>query len=275
MRARHAIGGYREYAPIGEAATVCEAFWTHHAGSPVVPGTVHRVLPDPAVSLAVHVQRDAEGAVTDSGVLLIGAKTRPQLFPVVAGFELAAVRLKLEWVGPMLGIDPGALDNLMLECSAIRPRLAAALAARLGSVRSAAHALPVLARTLLDMRVSAAAPPPAATAALDLVRRSAGGLACARVAGAVGVSVRHLRRQVQDSAGLSPKAYGRALRLVRAMQLADAGAAPRWADIAARTGYCDQSHLIREAIALGGASPAQLHAERQAERVMSERSNIR
>jgi AraC-like DNA-binding protein len=274
MRARHSIGGYREYAPFGEAAIVCEAFWTHHAGRSVGPGTVHRVLPDPAVSLAFHLQRDAQGAVIDSGVLLIGAKTRPQLFPVVAGFELAAVRLKLEWVGPMLGIDPGALENLMLECSAIRPGLAAALAARLRPIASAAEALPVLARTLLDMRVSAAAPPPAATAALELVRRSAGGLGCERVADAVGVSVRHLRRQVQDSAGVSPKAYARPLRLVRAMQLADGGGAPQWADIAARAGYCDQSHLIREAVALGGASPAQLHAERQAERGMAERSNI-
>ena len=102
------------------------------------------------------------------------------------------------------------------------------------------------------------------------MRRSAGRIPCQRVAHAVGLSLRHLRRQVHDSAGLSPKTYARVLRLAHTMQMADGSAAPVCGDIAARGGYCDQSHLIREALALGGASPAQLHAERRLQRVAAE-----
>jgi AraC-like DNA-binding protein len=274
MRARHSIGGYREYAPFGEASCVCEAFWTHHAGRSVAPGSAHRVLPDPAVSVAFHATRDAAGVVIEGGLVLIGAKTRPQLFPVVAGIELAAIRLKLEWVGPILGVDPGALDDAIVDVSAVRPRLADALTARLCGTRSAVQVLPLLVRAVLDTRASLATPPAAATAALDIVRQSAGRVPCQRVADTVGLSIRHLRRQVHDSAGLSPKTYARALRLVHAMQLADCTATPLWADIAVRAGYCDQSHLIRETLALGGAPPAQLHAERRRQRVVAERSNI-
>jgi len=273
MKARHSIGGYREYAPSPETASFCEAFWTHESCGPIAPGAAHRILPDPAVSVAFHATRDAGGAIIDCGIVLVGAKTRPQLYPLVAGFELAAVRLKLEWVAPILGVDPGALDNAMVDLLAVRPRLVDALTERLRRTVSAAQALPVLARAVLEARASSAAPPAAATAALEIVRRSAGRIPCQRVADRVGLSIRHLRRQVHGAAGVSPKTYARVLRLTHAMQIADSTAAPMWADIAARAGYCDQSHLIREALAVGGAPPAQLHVERRLQRVMSEKSN--
>jgi AraC-like DNA-binding protein len=49
------------------------------------------------------------------------------------------------------------------------------------------------------------------------------------------------------------------------MVLADAADRPAWADVAARAGYCDQSHLIRDAVAMAGVSPGDLHAERRGE----------
>lgn len=272
---RHQIGGYQEFTPSPEAAFFCEAFWTHQAGADAAPGAAHRVLPDPAVSVAFRVHRDSAGGAGNGAVVLIGAKTRPHVFPVIAGVELAAVRLKLEWVAPILGVDPGAIDNSIVDLADVRPGVAAALDDTLRRTRSAAEVLPVLARTLLESRASRCTPLPAATAALEIVRRTAGRVPCQRVADAIGVSARHLRRQVQDSAGLSPKAYARVLRLAHAMRIADRSAAPRWADVAARSGYCDQSHLIREAIALGCAPPEQLHAERRRQSVaMAEISNI-
>jgi transcriptional regulator GlxA family with amidase domain len=138
-----------------------------------------------------------------------------------------------------------------------------------------ADALPLLARSILDARATRLEPPRAATAALEILRQTAGGVRCQRLADTLGVSLRHLRRQVHDSAGVSPKTYGRVLRLTHAMRLADRTAVPAWADIAARVGCCDQSHLIREALALGGASPEQLHRERRLQRAgaVAERSN--
>ena len=274
MTLRHRIGGYCEYAPAAGAPRFCEAFWTHRTppGS-VADGAAHRVLPDPAVSVAFWcLGRDRRGVPLDRGMLLTGAKTRPHVFPLTPGLELAAIRLKIEWVAPILGIEPGATYDRDVDFATVRPAFAARLVDALWATRSPAEALPILARTLAAGRVSRAEPAPAATAALDLVRRSAGRVPCERVADRVGVSMRHLRRQITDAAGVSAKSYGRQLRLVRAITLADRQAHADWAAIAADCGYCDQSHLIRECAALAGFTPTDLHRERQLQRV-SERSN--
>lgn len=263
MPPRHRIGGYCEFDPSVEAAFFCEAFWTHHTppGNPVA-GAAHRVLPDPALSVAYWAQSDEHGCPVKDGVVLVGPKTRPQFFPLVPGFEMAAVRLKLEWVAPILGIDPGDLDDQIVDLSSVRPSLGDRLESRLAGIRSVLDAPPILARAILDTRTTQLAPPAAATAALEIVRRSAGRVPCQRVADALGVSMRTLRRQVRDSAGLSPKTYARVLRVAHAMQLADRHVRPDWADIAVQGGYYDQSHLIRECLTLADAAPHQLHAER-------------
>jgi AraC-like DNA-binding protein len=207
-------------------------------------------------------------------VVLIGPKTRPQLFPLIPGVDMAAVRLKLEWAAPILGIDPGSLDNQIAALSSVRMPTIDRLHESLMRTDSALGAIAILARTIRETRVSATAPSAAATTALEIMRRSGGRLPCDRVAGAIGISVRHLRRQVRDAAGLSPKAYARLLRLARAMQIADGADRPAWADVALRAGYCDQSHLIRECLALATASPQQLHQERGSQRIaVAERSN--
>jgi len=275
MRVRHSIGGYREYDPDPAAAFFSDAFWTHCTPSDAVPDeqAAHRILPDPAVSIGFWcLGRDHRGLPRDSGLVLIGAKTRPQLFHLTPGLEYAALRLKLEWVGPVLGIDPIDLDDREVEFSAIHSAVAGRLHEAIANTRSVMEALPVLGRMVTAARASRFAPPAAATTALDIVRRTAGRIPCERVADTVGVSMRHLRRQVHDSTGLSPKAYARTLRLVHAMQLADSSPAPDWAAVAAHSGYCDQSHLIRECVALTGLAPVPLHRERETQRV-SERSN--
>src|SRR5262245_46529707 len=112
MILRHRIGGYCEYAADPAAAVFSDAFWTHCTPPDAVPDdhAAHRILPDPAVSIGFWcLGRDHRGLPRDSGLVLIGAKTRPQLFHLTPGLEYAALRLKLEWVAPIIGIDTGDL----------------------------------------------------------------------------------------------------------------------------------------------------------------------
>jgi transcriptional regulator GlxA family with amidase domain len=60
------------------------------------------------------------------------------------------------------------------------------------------------------------------------------------------LSARQLRRRFQVAAGLSPKAYARVVRLHHAMALARASDVPDWAEIAVRSGFYDQPHLLAE-----------------------------
>ena len=102
-------------------------------------------------------------------------------------------------------------------------------------------------------------------------------MSCERLALTLGLSDRHFRRQVRDSTGVPPKTHARLLRFVDAMLTADRSGDPVWADVAVSAGYFDQSHFIRDCVALAGTSPSALHAERRRQviddRAMSGLSN--
>ncbi|MET7470485.1 AraC family transcriptional regulator [Micromonospora sp. NPDC005222] len=96
---------------------------------------------------------------------------------------------------------------------------------------------------------------------------SGGAVGVAALAGELGWSRRHLSVRFRREFGLPPKAVGRLLRFERAYASLgrtlltapvavpdDAG----WAERAARWGYYDQSHLIREFREFAGVTPAAL-----------------
>jgi AraC-like DNA-binding protein len=184
------------------------------------------------------------------------------------------VRIKPEWVAPLFDLDPMAFEDQVADLARVAPLLSERLGDALARTRTAEAAAAVLMAEVRRARHSALAPSPAAAAALEIVRRTAGRLPCERVADRLGFSDRHLRRQVRDAIGVAPKAYARALRFVGAMMLTDGVERPAWAEVALRSGYCDQSHFIRDAVTLTGAAPSALHAERRQQLVESRPARV-
>jgi AraC-like DNA-binding protein len=78
------------------------------------------------------------------------------------------------------------------------------------------------------------------------------GAPVAEVARRVGLSERQLRRRSLDAFGYGPKTLARVLRMRRALALTDAGLPA--AIVAARAGYADQPHMIRELRSLTAVS---------------------
>ncbi|SIN08446.1 helix-turn-helix domain-containing protein [Micromonospora cremea] len=96
----------------------------------------------------------------------------------------------------------------------------------------------------------------------------------------LGWSRRHLASRFRQEVGLPPKTAARLLRFQQAyatltdvaatlgppagatQPAAGAGPAADWAEVAARCGYYDQSHLIRDFHQFAGATPAALFAAR-------------
>jgi AraC-like DNA-binding protein len=261
----HVIGGYREFAPEAEAAAFCESVWIHQTpNGPAPAGAAHRVLPDMGISLGFQGFRAADGRPRAWAPILAGPKLRAQVFDLVPGRELAAIKIKPEWLGPLLGIDPLAVEGQVIDVVEVAPALAARLHDVLAQTRSAEGALHALVAEMLSAyRASRTPPSPVASVALDTVRRRGGRVSCQRLASRLGVSDRHFRRHIRDSTGVSPKIYARLLRFVDAMQTADRSGDPAWADIAVSAGYFDQSHFIRDCVALAGTSPHALHHERR------------
>jgi AraC-like DNA-binding protein len=75
----------------------------------------------------------------------------------------------------------------------------------------------------------------------------------AQLARALEISERQLERRFLDYAGATPKQFVRMLRVELAIAARHRGAA--WADVAARCGFTDQAHMIRDFKALSGTTP--------------------
>ena len=77
---------------------------------------------------------------------------------------------------------------------------------------------------------------------------------------ASGTSKRTLERLFREYVGVGPKWVIQRYRLHDAAEHAATGKACDWADVAARLGYADQAHFIRDFKRFVGQSPAQYSA---------------
>lgn len=77
----------------------------------------------------------------------------------------------------------------------------------------------------------------------------------ADVADRLGVSARTIERRVAGVSGLAPSLLRRVLRFRRVFPLLESAPRRRWARVAARAGYFDQAHLIRDFRQFAGAPP--------------------
>jgi AraC-like DNA-binding protein len=118
---------------------------------------------------------------------------------------------------------------------------------------------------LLDAELSARAatgapPPPVAERAWRRLCGTGGRIGVARLAAELGCSRRYLSSRFAELTGVSPKTYGRIVRCRGAMRLLSTRPAPL-ADVAARCGYFDEAHLIRDFRLLVGVSPGRWRDE--------------
>jgi AraC-like DNA-binding protein len=92
-------------------------------------------------------------------------------------------------------------------------------------------------------------------AAIGTLRASGGNAPIDRLAQTTGLSRRQFERRFSERVGLPPRLFGRIVRFQRAFRHlgAESGAA-----VAARCGYADQAHLIREIRRFAGQTPAAL-----------------
>jgi AraC-like DNA-binding protein len=259
----HRVGGYHEFAPPPDLADAVEALWTHEAAGAQV--AVHRVVPDAAVSLCFMGPRAADGAPGAARLRVIGPVTAPQLFAPPIGHRMEALRVKLEWCRPLLGVAPWEHANTEPLYVDVRPDLAAPLEARLMTSRAPADALRLMVAFVRGRLARNDMACGLLRASMESLRRGAGAPRVGELARRSGVSERHLRRLMVNETGIAPRHFARIQRFHALLRASDLAPRPSWAALAADYGYADQSHLIRDVRHLAGVSPARLHAERIAE----------
>jgi AraC-like DNA-binding protein len=264
---RHVVGGYLEYDPPPALRPFVESVWIHRSPHQLASGEggMHRVLPDPALNLAFSCLRGPDGTAIAPRMVVIGPKTRPHVFPFHPRHEFVAIRVKLEWAAPLLDLVPDDHSDAEHDLAGVLPALSTALLGPVAGAGDSDTALERLTAATARRAGRLSERSTAAARALDVVRQTSGRITVERIADGMGVALRTLRRQVRRDAGVSLKEYARVTRFVRAVTLADRSDRPAWAAIAADSGYCDQSHLVRESRAIAGLVPGQVYRERRAQ----------
>lgn len=237
---------YRESPPPAALASHACCVWANAAGA---GDHVERVLPDGCADI---VWIDGEG------IVVAGPATRVVLVDIPAGAAALGVRFGPGAAGAALGVSASEVRDRTVALEDLWGAPATELAERL-AMAPPAHRLALLGAAVARRLEGARAPDSLVTRASALL---AHGVPVAATSRHVALTDRHLRRRFHDAVGYGPKTLQRVLRLRRFLALAEAGATPGLARVAAEAGYADQAHLTRECAELSGLPPAALLASR-------------
>ena len=140
-----------------------------------------------------------------------------------------------------------------------RPSLArevSELRDRLGEAPSDDARLDLIESWLRKRMRSRTPPTRAVSHAVEIIQRGADVVRIGRLADEIGISHKHLLREFERCVGLTPKVLARVYSFQRVIYSVGQRPEVNWAETAARCGYYDQAHLIREFRAFSGLTPS-------------------
>lgn len=251
------------YEPGGPLAGWVQGVGYEQRGFP--PGT-HRGLPSSYVTFVIPVEAPLElsGSFIDGSrrqlmdTCIGGLHTLPVTIHH-AGTQVG-VQLAVAPAGAraLFGVPASELAATVVDLTELWGRRAAELTDRVRAATSWPERFAVLDDVLGRLASSPATARPRAevTEAWRLLTQRRG-TPVAAVAKEVGWSRRHLTHRFAAEFGVAPKQLDRIVRFERASSLLKRPGRVRLADVAAESGYADQSHMSREWRDLAGCPPSE------------------
>jgi AraC-like DNA-binding protein len=248
---------YRELRLAPPLDSRVECVWVARAAgpSPAFEGIVPDGCPELIVQLAdPFAVAGAPAPVTQPRALLVGALSRPLGIRALGRVHTVGVRFRPGGLARFLRQPQHQLTDQAVPLGDLFGSAGRELAEKVGEAADPSR----LAEVVSDfLRPRLSVPRPEGLAIDAVVRemiRSGGRATVDALAGAAGVSPRHLERVFRREVGLSPKRLARIVRLQDVMRRV-ARAPSRWVEVALDCGYADQAHLAREFRELAGATP--------------------
>lgn len=217
-------------------------------GEELPPSFAH--VPDPATKLVVRVE---EGGRRD--VLVVGPRTRASYYADAGRRVASCVQVSLGpgTVRPLLGTPAVDLVGRAVPLDALPAGTARQLAEELVGL-APQEVVAYLTERLPELPVAVRSRARLLRSAVDALSTRTGHVPAQvkDVARELAVSERQLRNLFTEGVGLSPKHYARIDRVRHVLT-----EAPRagWAELAASTGYYDQSHMTSDFRTLMGVPP--------------------
>lgn len=246
------------------------AFWQlRDAGGADAPGT-QRVLPDGCVDILFdfgrwHASGCNVGMAAPAG-RLVGTMTRALVVPMAGQADLFGIRFRPGVIGSLTASPGRTMQDLSIPlCEAgIHLSVSDEELYRESSLANRVRRVSPVLQRHLGSRPSADSTVLAAISAWEHAAREASGVlpSVLAVARRVGATERSLERRFGVWAGYRPAQFRRLVRFRAALDVSEAGRRP-WAEVAARCGYADQSHLSRDfsefALTTAGSWAAEQH----------------
>lgn len=258
----------------------------HHRPLPAqqrFEGLIERVLTSTSEDTGVY-----EAAVPPTGSIYLNAMTAGQVTFRLSGEqrfkspslyiggqlqrEMPLARIETPWrlVGlqftatgfhRLFHIDAATVTDRVVSVGDLDDRLEQALSRGIQGLQSTAE-IGAAMQDALEPWLSSARPEGLADRAARLIESRSGRIEMARVAQALNVSPRQLRRVFGREVGTTPKSYAKTVQLngiIAVLQAGDGGAVQR---IALEHGYYDQAHFVRDFSRLVGNNPGEFMASR-------------
>jgi AraC-like DNA-binding protein len=253
---------YNTRGPSGRLKGVVERFWRIDgpAGTDPTP-TPETICPDGCTEIILHLGDPMLQAVNghlapQARYLLVAQMDGPVTIVPTGRVAMVGARLRAGVLHRLLPTAQDRLAGQILDLDTVWQEWTRRTAEQVSAAVPDA-ALNVFERALeaLFSTDSRSDLEHALDASVSWLQASGGRAKIERLACHVGLSRRQFERRFSEHVGLSPRLFGRIIRFQRAFRLlgTESGAA-----IAARCGFADQAHLIREVRRFAGVTPTLL-----------------
>jgi AraC-like DNA-binding protein len=242
------VSRYREYFPPIALRDYVLCFWTQsiQCSDKVY---ANRVLPDACLDL-VFFQGQAPA--------VIGPWTESFIAPLSPGTRITGVRFHPGKAAAILGFPASELLNRQAELGDLWRAAKCEPFAGIAEWDTFCAGRLALEAALLKHLPRAATPDVTVAAAIRWMARRPGAR-IEELRNIAGLSSRQMQRRFSAAVGYGPKMFQSVLRFQRLLYLASRSAGEySLADLAARSGYADQSHMNREVRRFAGKSPGEL-----------------
>jgi AraC-like DNA-binding protein len=222
------------------------------------------ILPDGAIELIINLgdpqklcaRNDPNRQTVFKRSWISGERTEPIVIDESGHVHLVGIRLRAGGAWPFLGIPLREFTDQVVELEAILGPEVRALRDRMGAAPDDDARFDLVEAWLGARARNRTQPTRAVSHVLGAIQRGADAVRIGRMAEEIGINHKHLLREFNRCVGLTPKLFARLCSFQRTIFTIGQRPVVDWSETAARCGYYDQAHLIREFRAFSGLTPA-------------------
>jgi len=257
---------YLTLPPSAPLAGVIEKLWIREGPPP--RHAFDRVLPAGREELIINLSDgelrcyhdDGKPNGRTAGPIFIGMHRGSYVIDTRQQSAIMGVHFKPGGAWRLLGIPAHELSNARIDFQLLIGEDAPRLMDRLMRTASPMEKLRLVDAVLCQRRLRTIHP--AVAWAADQMTRYPATTRIALLAEEAGLSERRLGELFSCQIGINPKGFARLRRFQSVLSRIHTSTHPDWCEVALKTGYADQAHLIRDFRQFSGFSPTGYHAQR-------------